>query len=92
MIVRVAKNAKNLKMGRVIVGTDSREIYNECKKNNLEAMMTKPSHKSGTDRVYEVYKILNKDFDLIINLQGDLPILKDLLEKTTKLFQMTQLT
>ena len=49
--------------------------------------MTKSSHKSGTDRVYEVYKILNKDFDLIINLQGDLPIFKkDLLEKTTKLF------
>ena len=87
MIVRVAQNAENLKMGRVIVGTDSREIYNECEKNNLEAMMTKSSHKSGTDRVYEVYKILNKDFDLIINLQGDLPIFKkDLLEKTTKLF------
>ena len=87
MIVRVAQNAENLKMGRVIVGTDSREIYNECEKNNLEVMMTKSSHKSGTDRVYEVYKILNKDFDLIINLQGDLPIFKkDLLEKTTKLF------
>ncbi len=83
MIVRVAQNAENLKMGRVIVGTDSREIYNECEKNNLEAMMTKSSHKSGTDRVYEVYKILNKDFDLIINLQGDLPIFKkDLLEKS----------
>ena len=76
MIVRVAQNAENLKMGRVIVGTDSREIYNECEKNNLEVMMTKSSHKSGTDRVYEVYKILNKDFDLIINLQGDLPIFK----------------
>ena len=87
MIVRVAQNAENLKMGRVIVGTDSREIYNECEKNNLETMMTKSSHKSGTDRVYEVYKILNKDFDLIINLQGDLPIFKkDLLEKTIKLF------
>ena len=36
MIVRVAQNAENLKIGRVIVGTDSREIYNECQKNNLE--------------------------------------------------------
>ena len=33
MIVRVAKNAENLKIGRVIVGTDSREIYNACGKN-----------------------------------------------------------
>ena len=36
--------------------------------------MSKEIHKSGTDRVYEAYVQQKKKFDIIINLQGDLPI------------------
>lgn len=87
MIVRVAENAKNLRIGRVIVGTDSQNIFTECQKNNIETLMTKTSHKSGTDRVFEVYDKIKEEFDLVINLQGDLPIFKkELFEKMIKLF------
>ena len=87
MIVRVAQSAKELKLGRVIVGTDSSEILNICKKNKIESMMTKTEHKSGTDRINEVYSNIEEEFDLIINLQGDLPVFrKELFEKTIKLF------
>jgi 3-deoxy-manno-octulosonate cytidylyltransferase (CMP-KDO synthetase) len=87
MIVRVARNAKNLRIGRVIVGTDSREIYDECQKNNIETVITMTSHKSGTDRVFEVYNKIKEEFDLVVNLQGDLPIFKkELFKKMIKLF------
>ena len=87
MIVRVAQSAKELKLGRVIVGTDSSEILNICEKNKIESMMTKTEHKSGTDRINEVYSNIEEEFDLIINLQGDLPVFrKELFEKTIKLF------
>ncbi len=87
MIVRVAKNAENLKIGKVVVGTDSLEIFNVCRNENIKTIITKRNHKSGSDRVQEVYEIMNEKFDLIVNLQGDLPVFKsDLLEKTISLF------
>ena len=87
LIVRVAKNAEDLNIGRVIVGTDSKEIVRICKKNKIKCLITKQSHKSGTDRVQEVYSLIKEEFDLIINLQGDLPIFsKELIIKTVDLF------
>ncbi len=87
MIIRVAKNAKKLELGRVVVGTDSLEIFNVCKNYNVETLMTKRIHKSGTDRVYEVYSLIKEEFDLIINLQGDLPVFtKELFKKIINLF------
>ena len=60
MIVRVAKNVENLKIGRVVVGTDSLEIFNVCRNENIETIITKRKHESGTDRVQEVYELINK--------------------------------
>ena len=87
MIIRVAKNAEKLNLGRVVVGTDSIEILNVCRSNKVEVLMTQKTHKSGTDRVYEVYNSLNENFDLVINLQGDLPFFtKQLFESLIELF------
>ena len=87
IIARVAKKAESLNIGKVIVGTDSKQIINICERYDVECLMTKKSHKSGTDRVQEVLSLMNINFDLIINLQGDLPIFsKELLIKTVQLF------
>ena len=87
MILRVAKSAISCQLGEVYVATDSKKIFNLCQKNSINSVITKVDIKSGTDRVFSAYKIINKNFDLIVNLQGDLPIFeKELIKKTTNLF------
>lgn len=88
MIIRVAETAKRLNLAEVYVATDSSEIFNLCRKHDINAFMSINEHKSGTDRVFEAYKGIDKKFDIIINLQGDLPLFKkELIENTINLFR-----
>ena len=88
MIVRVAENAKKKNLSQVLVATDSKQIQKICRVYGIKSVLTSKKHKSGTDRIYEAYKMIGKDFDLIVNLQGDLPIFKkELVEKTINLFK-----
>ncbi len=87
MIVRVAKRAEKISLGEVIVASGNKEICNILSKQNIKSFLTSSDHKSGTDRIYEVYKKLeNKQFNFIINIQGDLPFFKkELIRKTLSL-------
>lgn len=77
MIIHVLNRAKESKVGEVIVATPDYEIFDTVKKNGGKAILTKNSHQSGSDRVYEAYlEELNKKIELIINLQGDMPNIK----------------
>ena len=77
MIVHVLNRAKESKVGEVLVATPDDEIFQIVKKNGGKAILTKPDHPSGTDRVYEAYiNELKNNVDLIINLQGDMPNIK----------------
>lgn len=62
---------------RVVLATDSDEIASAASEVGLEALMTSPAHKSGTDRVNEAYRALlaagSKAYDVIVNVQGDEP-------------------
>jgi 3-deoxy-manno-octulosonate cytidylyltransferase (CMP-KDO synthetase) len=60
-------------VARVIVATDDRRIADVVEAFGGEARMTSPSHESGTDRLAEVAASL--DCDLIVNVQGDEPLL-----------------
>ncbi len=87
MIQRVAEHAKNLGFKDVIVATDSDEIFNLCKQTKIRVIMSLKKHESGTDRVYEAYELQKKQYDIIINLQGDLPLFdRNLLDGLIKLF------
>ena len=45
-------------------------------KNGGQAILTNNNHKTGTDRVYEALKKIGKpDIELIMNLQGDEPLM-----------------
>lgn len=59
---------------RVIVATDSREIYDTAESFGAEAEMTLDSHTSGSDRIAEVVE-RHPEFDFIVNLQGDEPLI-----------------
>jgi 3-deoxy-manno-octulosonate cytidylyltransferase (CMP-KDO synthetase) len=50
-----------------------------CNQNNIQYVMTDPSHVSGSDRIGEAIEILEKqkNFQYIINLQGDMPFVKE---------------
>ena len=80
MIVRVAKRAETLKFAEVIVASGNKEICNVLDNYDVKNILTSKKHKSGTDRIFEVYKKIKKEnYEIIINLQGDLPIFKDVL-------------
>jgi 3-deoxy-manno-octulosonate cytidylyltransferase (CMP-KDO synthetase) len=88
MIIRVARAAKEINFADVLVATDSIQILNLCKKNNFKTLLTPSSLKSGTDRVHAAYKILQRNYKLIINLQGDLPLFeKNMFDKVVDLFK-----
>ena len=77
MIIHVLNRAKESKIGEVLVATPDNEICKIVKENGGEAILTKPKHPSGSDRIYEAYtKQFKNNVDLIINLQGDMPNIK----------------
>jgi 3-deoxy-manno-octulosonate cytidylyltransferase (CMP-KDO synthetase) len=66
-----AKKAKFLE--DVIVATDDERILEAVEKFGGKAVMTSPSHPSGTDRCAEVARKIDCDF--VINIQGDEPLI-----------------
>lgn len=58
----------------VIVATDDPRIQAEARRFGARVVMTRSDHVSGTDRVAEVASI-HENFDLIVNVQGDEPLL-----------------
>ena len=76
MISHVFNKAKDANLGEVFVATEDQEIFDEVKKNGGQAIMTSNEHKTGTDRIYEAIKKLDmKNIELIMNLQGDEPLM-----------------
>jgi len=58
----------------VIVATDSAEVSGAVASFGGRAVMTSPSHASGTDRIAEAASGL--DCDIIVNVQGDEPLIE----------------
>ena len=62
----------------VVIATDSKEIASLCQTLGAPFELTSSYHRSGTERVAE---IANRDsytgFDVIVNIQGDEPLVKE---------------
>ena len=58
----------------VYVATDNKMIFDTCRDLGVQVIMTSDQHKTGTDRVGEVARIIPAD--LIVNIQGDEPLLE----------------
>jgi 3-deoxy-manno-octulosonate cytidylyltransferase (CMP-KDO synthetase) len=61
-------------VGRVLVATDDERIAHAVQRFGGDAVMTSPSHPTGTDRLAEVAATL--DAELIVNVQGDEPLIE----------------
>ena len=75
MIQRVYRQVE--KSGRfdsqsIFVATDDMRIASVVKDFGGNAVMTSPDHSSGSERLWEV--VSNRDFDALINIQGDEPV------------------
>ncbi len=72
----------------VYVVTDSEIIFNEITQHGGNAIMSKRSHESGSDRIAEAVQDL--DIDIVVNVQGDEPFVKrEPLEKVIAVFSDT---
>jgi 3-deoxy-manno-octulosonate cytidylyltransferase (CMP-KDO synthetase) len=90
MIQRVYEQASKV-LTNVVVATDDHRIYDAVKAFNGNVVMTSDKHKSGTDRCTEaldtVEKESQKQFKVVINIQGDEPFIQpEQIEKLTSCF------
>jgi 3-deoxy-manno-octulosonate cytidylyltransferase (CMP-KDO synthetase) len=76
MIAHVCDRANEADAEQVVVATDDQRIFDVVTDLGIDSVMTSNSHQSGTERIAEVARIYNwKNEDIIINLQGDEPLL-----------------
>ena len=75
MIVHVLRQAEKADIGRVAVATDTAEIAAVVKAHGGTAVMTRPEHPSGSDRIFEAAETLDprREAEIVVNLQGDFP-------------------
>jgi len=74
MIQRVFERAKLAKTpSQIIVATDDERILHAVQAFGGEARMTRPDHRTGTERVAEV--AAHVEGDVFVNVQGDEPLL-----------------
>lgn len=76
MIVQVVDRAIESGFNDVFVAAAEPEIVSTVEAAGAKAVLTDPAHPSGTDRIWEaLQKIegMGSRYDIIINVQGDLP-------------------
>ena len=58
------KQQREANIGEVVVATEDKEIFDDVKQNGGQAILTK-KHKTGTDRIYEAFEMMdNSNIDL----------------------------
>ena len=79
MIQHVYERCQKVRsLDSVLVATDDARIYSCVTGFGGRAVMTSPRHQTGTDRIAEAirkFKIQNTKFQIIINIQGDEPLI-----------------
>ena len=83
MILRVVDQAKKVQgFDDLCVATDDARIAEVCRAEGVDVVLTSADHSSGTDRLSEVARLKGWDKDdIIVNVQGDEPLLPATLVK-----------
>jgi len=76
MVVHVAERARASGAKAVWVATDSQNVFDAVSRHGHQAVMTRPDHATGTDRIAEVAQLLGlADNEIVVNVQGDEPLI-----------------
>lgn len=76
MVMRVVDRARGARsLADVVVATDDERILRHVTEQGGRAIMTTADHPSGTDRCHEALLKGGKDFDAVVNIQGDEPFI-----------------
>ena len=76
IINHVYKKAKSVGVADVYVATGDIEIFQDVTDEGGKCILTEKEHQTGTDRIFEAYQKMNlNNYDYIINLQGDEPMI-----------------
>ena len=80
MIQHVYERALKAKsLSSVLIATDDERIFDAAKSFNADVVMTDSNLPNGTSRCEQAARKFNKDFDSVINIQGDEPLLDPLM-------------
>ncbi|MBM3540370.1 MAG: 3-deoxy-manno-octulosonate cytidylyltransferase, partial [Alphaproteobacteria bacterium] len=78
MIVHVWRRAREADLGPVLVAVAEPAIAEAVWAAGGEAVLTRPDHPTGSDRILEAVERFDPDrrYDAVINVQGDLPTIE----------------
>jgi len=78
MIVQVWRRAMEVDLGPVVVAAGDAPIAEAIRAAGGTAILTRPDHPSGSDRIFEALGRFDPDgrYDSIVNVQGDLPTIE----------------
>jgi 3-deoxy-manno-octulosonate cytidylyltransferase (CMP-KDO synthetase) len=76
MVVRVAQRAAMSGAARVVVAADHADILDACAAFDVEAVLTRADHATGSDRLAQACEMLHLEGrDVVVNVQGDEPLI-----------------
>jgi 3-deoxy-manno-octulosonate cytidylyltransferase (CMP-KDO synthetase) len=75
MVVWVLRRAVEAEIGPVAVACAEPEIARAVEEHGGRAVLTRPEHPSGSDRIFEALEAVDpaRSHDIVVNLQGDWP-------------------
>ncbi len=78
MIAHVWRRAVEADVGPVLVAADHPSIVEAIEAIGGRAVLTRPDHLSGSDRIFEAVCAFDPDgrYDVVVNVQGDLPTIE----------------
>ena len=77
MIQWVYEAVKKANVDKVIVATDNALIIEAVNDFGGEAVLTNVNHQTGTDRILEAYEGYKDEYEFVINVQGDEPVINE---------------
>ena len=76
LVIHTYKRAKlSKKLDDVYICCDDKKIKSVAEKYGAKVIMTSKNHNNGTERINEAYSKIKKEYDFVVDIQGDEPLI-----------------